>query len=159
MGTGKSAVGKIIAKKLGWQFFDVDQIIEEEVGVKISEIFEKKGEPYFREVETSAIKLLSILDEAVISCGGGAVLKAENMDELEKKGVVVCLTASAAKILERTKGDRRPLLNVKNPAEKIKEMLKKREPYYKRCRLMIDTTEFSAKDIAEQILNSKLIGW
>jgi shikimate kinase len=159
MGTGKSAVGMIIAKKLGWHFFDIDQIIEEEVGVKIPEIFAKKGEPYFREVETKAIKLISMLDESVISCGGGVVLKEENMDELEKNGVIVCLTASVAKIIERTKGVNRPLLNVKNPGEKIREMLKKREPFYKRCRLMIDTTEFSAEDIADQIIDSKLIGW
>ena len=159
MGTGKSAVGKILAKKLGWQYFDIDQIIEDEVGIKISEIFAKKGEPYFREVESSAVKLLAMLDDVVISCGGGVVLKSENMDELEKKGVIVCLTASVDKILQRTKGESRPLLNVKNPAEKVREMLKKREPYYKRCRLMIDTTEYSAEDVAEQIIMSKLIGW
>ena len=132
MGTGKSAVGKLVAQKLGWQFFDIDAIIEEETGIKISEIFAKKGEPYFRELETRAVKLLAVLDKAVISCGGGIVLKAENMDELEKNGRVVCLTASPEKILQRTKGSTRPLLAVKDPLSKIKELLESREQYYKR---------------------------
>ena len=157
MGTGKSAVGKILAKKLGWEFFDIDQIIEEEVEIKISEIFAKKGEAYFREVESKAVKLLSMLDQAVISCGGGVVLRADNMDELEHNGVVICLTANTEAILERTKGDNRPLLKVPNPAEKIKDMVKTREPYYKRCKLMIDTSDFSAEEVAEEILRSKLI--
>ena len=156
MGTGKSVAGKIVAEKLGWQFFDTDEIIEEEVEIKISEIFAKKGEPYFRDLETKTIKLLSLLDKAVISCGGGVVLRPENMDELEKKGVIVCLTASPEKILERTKGNARPLLAVKDPLSKIKELLKAREQYYKRCSLTIDTSNLSPEQAAEMIIKSKI---
>jgi len=152
MGTGKTAVGRLVAEKLGWQFFDTDEIIEAEVGVKIAEIFAKKGEPYFRELETKTIRLLALLDNTVISCGGGVVLRPENMDELERSGTIVCLTASPEKILERTKGDTRPLLAVKDPLSKITEMQKAREPYYKRCRLMVDTTELPPEAVAEKIM-------
>src|SRR3989339_348567 len=140
MGTGKSAVGKIVAEKLGWQYFDTDQIIEEETDCKITEIFAKKGEPYFRDLETKTVKLLCMLYKSVISCGGGVELRSENMDELERTGVVVCLTASPETIFERTKGDTRPLLQVKDPLAKINEMIAARMPHYRRCRLMIDTT-------------------
>jgi shikimate kinase len=152
MGTGKTAVGKMVANKLGWQFFDTDEIIEEEIGMKISGIFANKGEPYFRELETKTVRLLALLDKAVISCGGGVVLRAENMDELEKKGYVVCLTASPEVILERTRGETRPLLKVKNPLQKIREMLQIREPYYKRCKLMIDTSSVSIEQAAGMIM-------
>lgn len=159
MGTGKTAVGKIVAKKLGWQFFDTDEIIEQETDLSISKIFANKGEPYFRELETKTIKLLCVLYKSVISCGGGAVLNEDNMEELENCGVVVCLTASPEAILERTKGEARPLLQVKDPVTKIYELLKAREKYYKRCRLMIDTTNLTPEQVADKIIESKLIAF
>ena len=156
MGTGKSVVGKLLAKKLNMDFVESDEMIEIREKMPIKDIFEKKGEPYFRELETKAVKLLSVLDKAVISCGGGVVLRPENMDELEKKGVIVCLTASPEKILERTKGNARPLLAVKDPLSKIKELLKAREQYYKRCSLTIDTSNLSPEQAAEMIIKSKI---
>jgi len=153
MGTGKSAVGKLVAAKLGWQFFDIDEIIEQETGFKIPEIFAKKGEPYFRELETKTVRLLSLLDKSVISCGGGIVLRMENMDELEKTCIIVCLKASPEKILERTKGSDRPLLSVKDPLSKIQEMLKLREPFYKRCKFSIDTSNITKEEVTENIIN------
>jgi shikimate kinase len=157
MGTGKSAVGKLVAEKLGWQFFDTDEIIEQETGSKISEIFAKKGELYFRELETKTIKLLTVLDKTVISCGGGVVLKAENMDELEKCCLIICLTAGPEIILERTKGSSRPLLSVKEPLLKIKEMLKTREPFYKRAKFTIDTSKLSVQDTVKEIIGKVLV--
>jgi shikimate kinase len=157
MGTGKSVVGKIVAQKLGWQFFDTDEIIEQETGIKIPDIFARKGEPYFRDLETKTAKLLSLLYKSVISCGGGMVLKSENMDELERTGVVVCLAANPETILERTKESGRPLLAVKDPLAKIKEMLRAREQFYKRCRLLIDTSALSPEQVADKIIASNIL--
>jgi shikimate kinase len=155
MGTGKSAVGKLLAKQLGWQFFDTDEVIEKDTKLKISDIFKNKGEPFFREVETKAIKLVSLLDKSVIACGGGVVLKPENMDELEKNGIVVCLCAGPEKILERTcKNTDRPLLKTPDPLSKIKGLLKERETCYKRCHISIDTNNLSIEQVAEKILNN-----
>jgi shikimate kinase len=153
MGTGKSSVGKILAGKLGWQFYDIDEIIEHEVGTSIAEIFSKRGEEYFRKLEANVVKLLSVLDESVISCGGGVVLFEKNMDELEINGIVVCLTASAEKIFKRTgKTKNRPLLNVEDPVTKIKELLEHRKKYYDRCALAIDTDNLTPEEVASKIL-------
>jgi shikimate kinase len=158
MGTGKTSVGKIIAEKLGWEFYDVDRIIEEEVGSSIAEIFSKKGEDYFRKVEANAVRLLSILDESVISCGGGVVLSAKNMDELEMNGVVVCLLASPEKIVERTGRTRnRPLLNVEEPVKKIKELLNSRKKHYERCSLAVTTDDLTEEEVASIILKDPSI--
>lgn len=155
MGTGKSAVGKLLAKRLGWQFFDTDEVVEKDTKLKISDIFNNKGEPYFREVETKAIKLVSLLDKSVIACGGGVVLRLENMDELEKNGVIVCLNAAPEKILSRTSiNNDRPLLKTPDRLSKIIGLLKERESFYKRCHIQIDTDNFSVEQIADKILNS-----
>ena len=153
MGTGKSFVGKTLARKLGWDFYDTDEMIEKDVGMSIADIFARKGEPHFRDLETKAIRLLAVLDKAVIACGGGAVLRRENMEELKKKGVIVCLTASPEKIYERTKTVRsRPLLDVSDPVAKIKELLDFRKEYYNCCHLIVDTTDLTVAQITEKIL-------
>lgn len=153
MGTGKSAVSKLLAEKLSWQYIDTDEIIEKEQGVPISAIFATKGEPYFREIESAAIRRISALDKVVISCGGGVVLKKENMDELEKNGFIICLTASPEKIYGRVKHNTdRPLLKVDNPLQKINELLELRKPFYSRCSLMIDTTDLPVSGVVEKIM-------
>ena len=158
MGTGKSAVGKLIAKRLGWQFFDTDEVIEKDIKLKISDIFKYKGEPYFREVEAKAIKLVSLLDKAVIACGGGVVLRAENMNELEKNGIVICLCASPEKVLSRTsKNTDRPLLKTPDPLSKIKDLLKTRETCYKRCHISIGTDNYTVEQVVDKILNDPSI--
>ncbi|MCX5781873.1 MAG: shikimate kinase [Elusimicrobia bacterium] len=158
MGTGKSEVGKLLAEKLGRQFFDIDEIIEKETRMKISSIFKNKGEPYFRDLETKTIKLVSLQNEAVIACGGGAVLRTENMYELEKTGIIVCLTATPEKIFERVKNEKhRPLLKEKNLLLNIKEILQKREEHYKRCFVSVDTTNSSPAEVARTILDNPQI--
>jgi len=96
-----------------------------------------------------------LLDKTVISCGGGVVLKAENMDELEKNGMVVCLTANPATIYNRIRHDNgRPLLKVADPQAKIGELLEARSQYYKRCRLAVDTSAMAVDEVVEYIINS-----
>ncbi|MBN1621056.1 MAG: hypothetical protein JW871_00510 [Endomicrobiales bacterium] len=158
MGTGKSSAGKLLARKLGWLFFDTDEMIEKEVGLKISEIFSNRGEPYFRNVESKAVSMVSMLNNAVISCGGGVVLNSANMDELGRNGVIVNLSARPEKILEFTKANAdRPLLNVQDPLAAIKELLKMRAPYYKRCHFSLDTSDMTVEQIADKILENPLI--
>ncbi|HCL82252.1 MAG TPA: shikimate kinase, partial [Nitrospiraceae bacterium] len=140
MGTGKTEVGRILAQKLGYTLVDADTEIEKEQKTTITEIFKQYGEPKFREIESGVIKRLSEMEKAVISTGGGAVLKQENMDNLRKRGVIFCLTASPETILERTSiNNDRPLLQVENPLQKIKELLEFRRPYYEKADIMIDT--------------------
>jgi len=94
MGTGKSIVSRKLVKRLGMSYLDTDELIEEREGIKISAIFQKKGEKYFRQLETQVIKEVASLDNYVISSGGGVVLREENMTALKKNGFIICLSAS-----------------------------------------------------------------
>ena len=94
MGTGKTVVGKKLAQKLNMKYISTDEIIEKDAGMSIPKIFKRKGEPYFRNVETKAVKCVALLDNFVIDTGGGVVQRSENMEELERNGVIICLTAS-----------------------------------------------------------------
>ncbi len=153
MGTGKTAVGKELSKMLGRKLIDMDGEIEESEGVKINEIFDKFGEPRFRKIETDMAKKLSIMNNVVISTGGGVVLKEENMKYLGVKGLIVCLMASPETILNRTiNNDDRPLLKVDDPLKKIRELLKYRMLFYKKADIIIDTEGMSPIEIAEEII-------
>lgn len=153
MGTGKTEVGRILAQRLGYTLLDADSIIEQEQKMKITEIFQRFGEPYFRDIEADVIRRLSERDRVVISTGGGVVLRQENMENLRKKGVIVCLTASPETILKRTSNDSsRPLLQVEDPLKRIKEMLEFRRPYYEKSDIMIDTEGKSPVEVAEEII-------
>lgn len=153
MGTGKTEVGKILSRKLGYVLVDTDTEIEKEQGITITEIFKQYGESKFREIESNVIKRLSEINNAVISTGGGAVLRQENMDNLRKNGVIICLTASAETILKRTGNNNdRPLLQVDNPLQKIKELLEFRRPYYEKADVMIDTEGKTPLGVADEII-------
>lgn len=153
MATGKTAVGKLLAEELNMQFVGTDELIEAESKMKISDIFDKKGEPYFRDLETSIIKKVSTQDNCVIAVGGGAVLRSENMNALEQNGKIVCLTAEPETIYNRIKGDiTRPLLKVADPLARIKELLKLRESYYQRCHHSVDTSLRTEKKVANEII-------
>ena len=155
MCTGKTSVGKKLAEKLNFDFLDTDDLIESKVGLKITEIFERYGEPYFRDIETQVVKEVSQKDKIVISTGGGVVLRKENMNNLRKNGVIVNLTAKPETIYERLNKQPgiRPLLNKPNPLEEIKRLLEFREEYYKNCDFRIPTDNLSVDEIVEEILN------
>ena len=153
MGTGKSVVGKLLAEKLCREFLELDEIIEKREGVSIKDIFEKKGEGYFRRLEKSVVKDASEKKDAVISAGGGAIVDEENFRNLKKSGVIICLEASPDIILRRTRDlATRPILNVSNPKAKIEELLKKREPYYKKADFRINTDNLTVKQVVEKII-------
>ena len=152
MGTGKTSVGKLLAKKLKMRYFDADAVIEEDAGMKISKIFEDFGEPYFRELEEKAIAKLSAQDGLVISCGGGAVLREANIVNLKRNGPVVCLMATPSIIYNRIKNEaHRPLLQVPDPKKRIRELLEKRAPLYAKADFTIDTSKLTIGKVVDKI--------
>ena len=153
MGTGKTVVGKKLAQKLNMKYISTDEMIEKDAGMSIPKIFKRKGEPYFRDVETKAVKCVAMLDNFVIDTGGGVVQRSENMEELERNGAIICLTASPEVILRRTsKTNYRPLLNVNNAVREVKKLLKKRKKFYKRCNRMIDTSNRGIEEVVDEII-------
>ncbi len=149
MGTGKSAIGRRLAKELKLKYVNTDEIIEEQERRPISEIFAKEGEPYFREIEKKVVREVSSMDGVVIATGGGVVLDSGNMENLAKCGVIICLNASPEVILERTK--RYTLLNIPDPLARIKELLKERDPYYKKADFQVDTTDKRLEAVVKEI--------
>jgi len=152
MGTGKSAVGRELAKKKKLQFADLDELIELKEKRAITDIFAKSGEPHFRRIEKETLKDVSRQKGFVIACGGGIVMDPENIKIMKKSGRLICLSATPDVILKRTSGTtHRPLLNVDNPKEKIELLLKLRSPYYALADKVIDTSELSIKEVADRI--------
>jgi len=153
MGSGKTVAARELARILGIKVIDVDTEIEKSTNMTINEIFKKYGELRFREIESETIKQISEKKNVIISTGGGAVLKQENIDALRKYGIVVCLTAAPETILERTRRTAdRPLLLVENPLEKIRDLLALRKPFYEKADIMIDTEYKTPLQIAEEII-------
>jgi shikimate kinase len=153
MGTGKSSVGKVLAKLLMRRFVDLDELIEAEAGMAIKEIFACHGEPHFRALEAEMIKRLEVEEDLVLSTGGGAVISPENRRRMRRAGRVVNLTASVAAIQKRLMGDgERPLLKDDKSSEKIAAMLTEREPFYADADIRIDTTDKKLEDVLSEIL-------
>jgi len=152
MGTGKTGVAKILSARLNMKYVSTDDLIEKKEGISIREIFEKKGESYFRNSEKKVVKDVSLMENSVIDAGGGVVIDPENLKNLKKKGMVVCLRAEPGIILERTKKHiHRPILNVADPREKIKELLESRRPFYEKADHHIDTSAIRAEKVADEI--------
>ncbi|HET6515777.1 MAG TPA: shikimate kinase [Thermodesulfovibrionales bacterium] len=153
MGVGKTAVGRELSNILGWKLVDVDEEIVKAKGMSINEIFSLFGEPLFRDIETEMIREIAAKENIIISTGGGAVLRQENMEILRKSGTIVGLSARPDTILKRTSANReRPLLQVEDPYQKIRELLDFRRPYYEKADIMIDTESGTPRQIAEEIV-------
>jgi len=155
MGTGKTAVGKALAEKLGKEFVELDSLIEQKAGKTIPEIFEQDGEIAFRELEIEITKEVSQKKNVVIACGGGIVLNKINIDRLRKEARIVYLTASPRVILKRVSGngEERPLLKGTNKALNIQELLRFRRPFYERAGdIKINTSKLNTDSVTEQII-------
>ena len=153
MGTGKTSVGKELAERLGREFVDLDDVIEKRAGTTINEIFKDKGEAHFRELEKAVVREYSHKNKLVISAGGGAVKFDENIANLKRSGIMICLKASVDEILNRVKHDaHRPLLNVCDPKERARQLLKEREPLYAKADYSVDTNGLSVKETADKVL-------
>jgi shikimate kinase len=152
MGTGKSVVGKLAAKKLRLEYVDSDIEIEIKHKQSISQIFSTKGEHVFRKMEMAFVQSGHPSSNCLISCGGGLPIQEGMIDILKKKGKVICLWASPETILERTqKNNLRPLLNTENPLDKIQSLFNKREHIYRRADLIISTDNLSPTFVAQKI--------
>jgi len=134
-GGGKSTVGKQLARAIGVPFVDSDQEIELRIGGSIKDFFERHGEAAFRDVETEAIAdLLARPGECVLATGGGAVLRERNRELLHAGAVVLYLRATPEDLFRRLKHDTtRPLLQVRDPLAKLRELHQQRDPLYRRC--------------------------
>ena len=153
MGTGKSAVGRRVAALAGAPFFEMDAELEQRAGKPISRIFSEDGEPAFRDQEARLAEEWGRKRGAVISCGGGVVLREANLRALEANGLLVCLTARPDVILARTAhSKKRPLLAGEDPEKKIRDLLAARAPYYAAIPVQIDTSDLGPEELAAQLL-------
>ena len=153
MGTGKTSVGKRLAERLEMPLIDTDDIIGEDSGLDIPDIFDRYGEAHFRDLESAAVRKAAKLANHVISTGGGVVLRESNLEILKRNGVVFCLTATPEEIWRRVGGEtHRPLLQAPNPLGKIEQLLIERRPFYARADHKIPTTGLSIEGVTDKIV-------
>lgn len=154
MGSGKSTISKMLAEKLGAVQAEMDEMIVQEQGMPITEIFEKFGETHFRDIETDLVRRLQKQDGVVVSCGGGAVLREENRNMMKQSGAIVLLTAKPETILERVKySTDRPILNGNMNVEYIAGLMEKRRVCYEDAAdFAVATDGKSCEEICEEIL-------
>lgn len=156
MGTGKTAIAEALALRLNKEFIELDSLIEKKAGKSIPEIFQQHGEATFRKLETEVTRQIARRKNTVIAGGGGIVLNQINIEYLKKECIIVYLTASPEIILKRTAvaQNKRPLLEVADKAQRIQELLKKRQPLYERAAdIKIDTSGLNINAITEQIIS------
>jgi shikimate kinase len=154
MGSGKSTIGRLLAKNRKLTLYDSDREIEQRTGVDIPMIFEYEGEAGFRRREADVIAELTALRDIVLATGGGSVLLAENRTALKENGFVVYLRCTVDRQMERThKDNHRPLLRTENPRARLEELMKTREPLYREIAdLIVDTGRHSSRQAAREIL-------
>ena len=153
MGTGKTTVGKMLARRLDKSFVDIDSLIEEKLGMTISQIFDRYGEPYFRKIEKEMIGDISKRNNLVVAAGGGAVLDDAKVANLKMMGRLIHLSAEPEVILKRTGNEHhRPLLETDDRGEEIVRLLEQRRPYYATADDEIDTSDLEVGDIVERII-------
>ncbi|MCU6432208.1 bifunctional shikimate kinase/3-dehydroquinate synthase AroKB [Undibacterium sp. Jales W-56] len=154
MGSGKTTVGRALAKKLNKQFIDSDHEIEARTGVSIPVIFEIEGEASFRQREADVIRDLTSQDGIVLATGGGAILNETNRKYLQERGTVIYLRAGISSILQRTRHDKnRPLLRTADPRKKLEELEAQREPlYHEVADLVIETGRPNVQFLVQSIM-------
>lgn len=155
MGSGKTTVGRILASRLKFLFIDIDRVVELESGREISGIFGEFGEDYFRKLETEVINKLYKNKQCIFACGGGAVIKKENMKVIRGNSLVIYLGISPAIAVKRLKNVKnRPLIEVDSREETIREMIAKREKLYRKyAHIIIDNDNITPEKASEKILS------
>ena len=154
MGTGKTAVGKRLAKRLGWGFVDLDALIEAAAGMPIARIFAERGETVFRRLERRCITRVIRGRRQVLATGGGAFVDRENRARLRVSGPVICLTARPRVILARVgkRLETRPLLaGIAHPLARIQTLLDQRAPAYAQADLTVDTSDLSVDEVVHRL--------
>ncbi len=153
MGSGKSSIGKILAKKTFKKFIDIDFQIIKNQGMNISEIFEKFGEEYFRDLEKKELEKLNNAKNYIISTGGGIILKQENINMMKKIGLILFLDININAQLERVKNKKnRPLIDNDNIESSLLSLKKYRDPIYNNiCDYIIDVSNKEKSAIVKEI--------
>jgi shikimate kinase len=153
-GSGKSTVGRHLARRLAVPFHDSDHEIEQRLGCSIREYFDREGEAAFRDVEQRTLDELSRQDPGVLSTGGGAVLRPANRQRLREAGKVVYLRSTPEEIYRRIRHDTtRPLLQVDNPLAKLRELYAERDPLYREtAHFVIETGRPSVPTLVNMVL-------
>ncbi|CAN5792158.1 shikimate kinase [soil metagenome] len=153
MGTGKSTVGRALARRLGWRHLDFDREIERREGRRVAEIFHDEGELFFRDLEAALTEEVTELRRVVLSPGGGWITNPGVFERLQPGTLFVRLDASPEEVLARLARtrDERPLLAGPNPLSTIRRMLAEREPHYRRADLGIATDGRDVESIAAEI--------
>ena len=153
MGTGKSSVAAHMGTKYGMEVLEMDEMIADKEGMSISDIFAKQGEEYFRNVETAFLQDICLKENKVVSCGGGVVLRSQNVEMMKTGGTIVLLSASPETILERVQDDTsRPLLQGNKTVAYIREMMDKRREYYENAaEVVIQTDGRQIEEICREI--------
>jgi shikimate kinase len=160
MGTGKTAVGRHLAAELHASFVDVDAAIAKKAGKSIQSIFAAEGEAAFRRLECSVIAEVAAQDKTVIATGGGALLDPKNRENLQKSGMIICLTAKIGTLLERLKDDlTRPLLAGEDLEHKIARLMKERQDVYNLCPVQVDTDGKTIAQVAQEIIQKVSPQW
>ncbi|MEQ5817600.1 shikimate kinase AroK [Marinobacter sp. NFXS11] len=155
MGAGKSTIGRMLAKELGYRFLDSDRIIEERCGANIPWIFDVEGEDGFRLRETAMLDELSHEDRTVLATGGGAVMRQENRPILKRGATVIYLKTSIDQQVERTRKDRnRPLLQNDDPEAVLRKLFSIRDPLYSDLAdIIMYTDKKSPRLVVRQLVN------
>ena len=153
MGTGKSTVGRQVARQMGFEFLDSDHEIERLQGKPVSQIFAAEGEARFRTLEREFIEHGHPEKKCVVSCGGGLVVPPGMLELLRRRGVVICMHAPIETILKRTlHATHRPLLQVEDPERRLRELYAQREELYRRTGTMVLTDKRPLREIAIHVL-------
>ncbi len=153
MGTGKSTVGRAVAHHMGFSFLDSDHEIERQCGKTVAEIFAEQGEPEFRRLEREFIEGGHAQSRTVVACGGGLVIPPGMLDLVRARGVIVCLHATIETILERTeRHSHRPLLNVGDPQQRVRELYAQRAPIYRGSGTVILTDARPLRDVVAHVI-------
>ena len=157
MGAGKSTIGRQLASAFGYRFLDSDHEIQDRTGVDIPTIFEYEGEDGFRQREAQVIDDLTRKNRCVLATGGGAVLRPDNRRHLAARGFVIYLQCSPEQQAERTARDRnRPLLQQGDPLERLRTLMKERDPLYRETADMIVSTEHRSSTAVTKEIQQRL---
>lgn len=156
MGAGKTAIGKALAARLGVAFRDSDQALEEAANMTIPEIFERDGEPFFRDKEAQIISRLMDMDPGILATGGGAFLQSTTRAVIAEKGLAVWLKADADLLWQRVRHkDTRPLLRTADPRATLNALLAEREPHYAEAGLTVMAqSSFSIEDMTRAVIKA-----
>ncbi len=153
MGSGKTRIGQLLSKRMGWSWLDLDDRIVEVAGKSIPDIFAQEGETAFRKMERQCLQETLSAESLVVSCGGGIVTQPDNLQDLLNQQRVVCLRIQPETVFRRVGNDpRRPLLQGSDSMGQIRKLMQEREAYYQKFPFQVDVDKCRASEVADQIV-------